>query len=340
MKFLLQQGWGMLALNAELLGKRVGSGVILSPRVLEPPRLKEHAEEVRAAGGSVLFDPQFYAPRTGHQRIFLYPYWEGLSYDTDTFDDPTAREVCKRVVDFQVSELGVDEIIAPGMYTNAADDHWRECQSRFAEVAASVGAGRPTYSTLAIGPDVVRNRERFDPVIDEALNYPTSGVYVLLKLPSSFLVSDEVYLYAVLDAFLSFREAGKEVLVGYANQQALIYASVGVRTIASGNFRNVRSFDPQIFDQQDEDDRRRATWYYDADTLGEFRIERLGLAYRRGLKGSFGPACPFCESLLSADDPTSVNWTEGMAFRHFLSELDRQWLAFSGVKANERIATV
>src|SRR4029077_2419250 len=132
---------------------------------------------------------------------------------------------------------------------------------------------RTLYSTLAVGPDVVKNRHQMDTLLAEALNYPVGGIYVLLRPPNdSFLIADEDYLYAVLDGLLSFREAGKRVIIGYANQQVLLLGAVGVEDIASGNFRNVRSFNPEIFDVQPEDDRQRALWYYDAGTLSEFRI--------------------------------------------------------------------
>lgn len=341
MRFLLQQGWGMMSLDNELIEGGVGSGVILSPRVSSPEQLARHAQEIRTRGGKILFDPQFYVPRTGHERILQFPYWAGLSYDTGTFDEAAAGEFCSRVIDYQVRILQVDELILPGTYTNTADERWRDCQARFAEEGARQRGDSPVYSTIAVGPDVVRNRSILDSVVDETINFPVDGVYVLTLHPGdSFLAADEDYLYALLDAFLSIRESHKEVLMGYANQQALLFASVGVGSIASGNFRNVRSFNPEIFDVQEEDDRQRATWYYDAGTLSEFRIQALQLAYRRGLRELFGPSCPYCQNLLSAAEPTSVGWTERDAFRHFLYEMSRQWLSVDSVAPNRRLAIV
>lgn len=77
MRFLLQQGWGMMTLSNELLQAGVGSGIILSPRVSDPEQLARHADAVRQLGKQVLFDPQFYVPRTSHERIRQFPYWKG-----------------------------------------------------------------------------------------------------------------------------------------------------------------------------------------------------------------------------------------------------------------------
>jgi len=229
MKLFLQQGWGMLALDAELLERRIASGVVLSPRISTPEQLERHSSEIRNLGGSVLFDPQFYVPRTEHARILQFPYWDGLSFDSDTFDDHSAADFCQRVIDYQRDVLDVDGVILPGAYTNAGDERWRIWQASFAEAGAEHCTDKPLYSTIAIGPDVVRNRHLMDSLIDEALNYPVGGFYVLLRPPNdSFLVADEDYLYAVLDGLLSLREAGKEVILGYANQQALLLAAVGV----------------------------------------------------------------------------------------------------------------
>jgi len=187
----------------------------------------------------------------------------------------------------------------------------------------------------------VKNRQVFDVVLDEAVNFSVSGFYVLHKPPQDqFLVSDDDYLYAVLDELLSLRAAEKQIIVGYANHQAILYAAVGVESIASGNFRNVRSFDPAIFDQQEPDERQRAVWYFDGGSLSEFRIQTVQLAYRRGLRGMFGPACQYCTPLLEAADPSTVNWTEREAFRHCLFEMNRQWTRFSPMPIGQRWTAV
>jgi hypothetical protein len=80
MRFLLQQGYGMLELAPEFIASHVESGIVLSPRSSKPEQLQRLASRVRRLGGTVLFDPQFYEPRTDHVRILSYPYWTGLDF--------------------------------------------------------------------------------------------------------------------------------------------------------------------------------------------------------------------------------------------------------------------
>jgi hypothetical protein len=317
----------MKDLDREFVGKRTGTGVILSPRALKKDQLERHAGEIRAAGGAVLFDPQFYQPRTDHQKILSFPYWEDLDFSTSEFDP---ADFCRRVIDYQRDVVGVDELILPGRYANAATGEWRDMQAGFAECAR--GLDRPVYATLAVGSDLVNNGEAFDAVLDDVLSYPVDGIYLLACRPrNQFYAQDKLFLYALLDGCLSLVRSGKRIIVGYANQQFLMFAAAGVTCVASGNFRNVRHFNPDIFATQEGDISQRATWYYDGWTLGEYRVQAMALHYRRGHRRAFGPECEYCRPLLEAENPAGVVWGERDAFRHFLHELGDQWLSLASL---------
>ncbi|ABO49325.1 hypothetical protein Dred_0787 [Desulforamulus reducens MI-1] len=332
----------MMGLNKEFIKKYNNMGVILSPRSCTREQVEKHAAEIKNLGGTVLFDPQFYEPRTSHEKLLGYPYWEEISFETSEFTISDQKELCKKVIDYQVNILKVKEVILPGRYSNVLSESWLEMQASFADYSSELSLGLPVYSTLAIGSDIVGESEMFDRIIDELVSFPVDGVYVVLRSPGDkFLVNDETYLYNVLDGLLSLCLAGKRIIVGYANQQSLIYSAAGISGIASGNFRNVRSFNPEIFDIQDEDTHiTRATWYYDANTLSEFRPQQLSLAYRRGLSKHFGPSCDYCKQLLKSPNPALVPWKEPSAFRHYLYELRRQWLEIDKVEPGNRIQFV
>lgn len=336
-KFYLQQGHGMLALNREFVEQNENTGVILSPRNCSREQIERHASELHERSADVLFDPQFYQPHTERENILNYPYWQGLNFETVNFAATGATELCKGVIGYQTDVLNVSEVILPGRYTNSLSEEWLETQSIFADTAQSLNIGKNVYSTVAIGPDIVRDRNSFDRVLNEVVTYPVEGIYFISKSPKDFLVADEQFIYNLLDGLLSISLTGKKVLLGYSNQQSLIYASAGVKGFASGNFRNVRSFDPDTFDVQEQSDRQRAVWYYDANTLSEFRPQAIGLAYQRGLSGSFGPVCRHCSPLLESTNPAIVPWGEPQAFRHYLSEICRQWVDFTHVPNSKRV---
>lgn len=337
MKFYLQQGHGMQQLDIEFVENNPDTGVILSPRNYRPDQIERHANELRERNASVLFDPQFYQPRTERENILNYPYWKGVEFATTDFATNGAEQLCEGVITYQIEVLQVSEVILPGRYSNSVTEDWLNIHYVFAETAESMNLDVPVYSTIALGPDVIMDRQSLDRLLNELVNYPVDGFYLVVKNPRNFLVTEEIFIYNLLDGLLSLVLSGKKILLGYSNQQGLIYASAGVTGLASGNFRNVRSFDPATFDVQNTSDRQRRVWYYDANTLSEFRPQSLGLAYQRGLSGSFGPVCQYCRPLLESTNPANVPWGEPLAFRHYLTEINRQWLSFSTIPPNQRI---
>lgn len=349
MSFYLQQGYGMTKINEEFAKNfKSDLGVILAPRALQVStdisRLESHSKQLKKNGVKILFDPQFYVPSTNLEKIIKFPYFRNLTFETIEFNNKHAIKFCDEVIDYQVNKMFVDDIILPNRYTNAVTSEWLEMQELFVESSVNLKGNKKAYLTLALGPDVVLNKDAFDELIGNCVNYDVDGFYIVLKSPNdSYLVDNEDYIYSLMDAFLSLKLAGKEVILGYANQQSMIYSAVGVDYIASGNFRNVRSFDPDIFaeidDEGDDGILRRGTWYYDGKSLSEFKKEQLSLAYKRNIK-EFGPSCEYCEPLLNASNPAIVLWKEPSAFKHYLFELRRQWNSLKSVHSSKRIDTV
>ncbi|MCY7830902.1 hypothetical protein MOD54_08520 [Bacillus spizizenii] len=341
MTFFLQQGYGMMGMNKELSEKIDNLGVILSPRALQKnsniERIEQHAKELKHKNVKVLFDPQFYVPRTNLEKIIKFPYFNNLDYSTVEFSTGYAASFSRNVVNYQLEKLNVDEIIIPNIYTNSITEDWYSMLEYFIEGALAQSNNKIKYLSIPLGPDVIINDVAFDELISRLIQYEVDGYYFVFKSPKGFLIDDENYLYSLLDAFISLNLANKKVLIGYANQQNLIFGAAGVTSIASGNFRNVRSFDPVIFFDDDDnvDTRRRGKWYYDGNTMSEYKVQQLILAYRRDLKDHFGPSCQYCEHLL--ENPTTALWKESDAFKHYLFEINKQWTFIKQLKPSERI---
>lgn len=338
-------GYGMMGMNRELLRRfnaGTDSGVIVWPRTLDREQVERHAREIRSEGASLLFDPCFYVPNTSRSRILDYPYWENVNFSTSDFTGQAGVDFCRRVIEYQVNILNVTEILLPGRYANVRNEDWLAMHRLFAETADGMRLDRPVYSTIALGPDVLRDRASIDSILDEITAYPVAGFYFLYRPPNDeYLTTDDLFLVNLLVAFLSISLADKDIILGYSSQQALLFSAAGVRTIASGNYRNVRCFNPDIFDLEDESERRRGIWYYDGQSLCEFRAQQLGVAYQFfNMRGMFGPNTVFSDPLLSAQNPAIINWPEPDAFRHFLTVLRDQWLSFQGFARNQRALQV
>ncbi|QEL19232.1 hypothetical protein [Limnoglobus roseus] len=345
MRFFLQMGYGMLSMNRDLLTRYAAgadAGVIVWPRTTDPQQALSHAQDVHRLRGSVLFDSCFYAPRSEHARITSFPYWPSAdAYDTTEFTAEAGRQFAEEAIRYQVETLRVTEILLPGSFVNTIDQQWLDTHRQFAEAGAKAErGGRRVFSTVAIGEDLIVHQQSFDRLINELTTFPVDGVYFLYRSPNGqYLTTNDVFLLNLLIGFLSLSLAGKEIIIGYANQQDLIFAAAGVGTIASGNFRNVRRFNPAIFEEQEAQDLSRKTWFYDGNSMSEFRTEQLDIAYHHlGMRGRFGPRSPEADVLLDAINPSQADWPERSSFMHFLQILREQWIGFAQVPRNRRAA--
>lgn len=339
MRFLIQMGHGMMAMNRQLLEDFADgsqSGVIIWPRTLEPDQIVRHAEEIRGIGSSLLYDSCFYVPDTTRWKILEPPYWEGVDFNTTDFASKDGIEFCRRVIEYQTDTLQVTEVLLPGRYTNVRSEDWLEMHANFSQLGEDIDL--PVYATVALGPDLICDTESFDAIMSEVVDYPVDGVYFLYHSPrDAFLCNDDLFLMNLLSGLLSLSLANKKIILGYANQQDLLFAAAGAETIATGNYRNVRSFNPIIFNEEEETERQRATWYYDGQSLCEFRLQQLGLAYQRlGMRGAFGPESQYSLDMLQSPNPAAMRWAEPNAFKHYITVLRDQWLSFGSIDKNHR----
>ena len=324
--FLLQQGWGMLSSISEFLNSHNNSGVVLSPRICEREQLERYLPVYTSIPNSELFfDPHFYEPRTDLERILSYPYFENFDFETRSFN---TTEFCNQVIDYQTKDLNLKNIILPGRYTNSLSDSWLVMQHKFAEIGNGYRSNHKVYSSVAIGPDIILNSDNFNTVIDELINYPVDGIYLVYEHPSNEFLINEEFVYVLLNAILSISLSNKKILLGYGNHQSLIFFASGIDHLASGNYRNVRGFDHLNSTDRDNENLRKGIWYFDGNTFGEYKIPALGLAFRRNLRDHFGPVTNYNSNLLSSSNPTSVPWGESDAFTNYL---DLMFLYSSGL---------
>jgi hypothetical protein len=269
------------------------------------------------------------SPRTDLKRVLSYPFFDNYNFETKNFD---VEQFCQSVIEYQANEIDLTNIILPGSYTNSLTEDWLSMHYQFSQIGSNY-KNLQIYSTIALGPDVILNNDQFSSVIDEIINYPVDGIYFLFEHPVNEYFINEEFLYVLLDSLLSLSLSGKKILVGYANQQSLALAAAGIDYIASGNYRNVRSFDHVNTKDRDDENLRKGIWYFDGNTFGEYKIPALGLAFRRNLKKHFGPITEYSEPLLISDRPTAVAWPEKYSFLHYLHSMyNYSYSIFSNAK--------
>ncbi len=330
MELYLQFGYGMMDHSRTLVGEWGGGTVILSPRDLSPQQLLKLAAEVSALrDGRVLVDPQFYLPNADHERLVSHDYWPG-EYATGNFWTGTElRELLKKIVELNAS-LGCSEVILPGLYAETVDDDWVARQKLTIDEARQLSISRPLLATVALGADAVRRDDDIDEVLAGAETWDVEGIYVVCEHPSGeYLTKDASWMANLLDLVAGLRIKGKRVVVGYCNHQMLVLASAGVTALASGTWMNVRSFPPDKFRAQyDEEIKQRAVWYYAPQALSEYKLPFLDIAKRQGVLPNLAPAkdcgSRHADLLFEGVQPTSIKWSEQAAFRHYLLCLAEQ----------------
>jgi hypothetical protein len=330
MELHLQFGFGMMEHCRHLLTEWGGGTVVLSPRDLNDKQLRALAAEVAGIeGGKTLLDPQFYVPHADHDRLCSHSFWPANFASGSFFQGPEMESLVAQIIELN-TDLGTEAIILPGMLANPVDDLWLVHHESFLTTARELAGESRLYATLALAANTVRDRDQITILLEAVTRWKADGYYVVCEHPNGeYLVQDPIWLAHVLDLTAGLRLAGAEVILGYCNHQMLVAYVAGATAICSGTWMNVRSFPPDKFSKDyDEEIRRRATWYYCPQALSEYKIPFLDVAYAQDVLGHM--RCPavldggYVGQLFSGVQPSSVRFSEQAAFRHYLHALRGQ----------------
>ncbi len=328
MRLHLQFGWGMMEHCRTLLRRWGGGTVILSPRDLEPDQLPTFAAAIgKIPNASVLLDSQFYLPHSDHERLCRHTYWP-QQYQTAVFFQGAQLRALLETLSRLNADLGAEAFVLPGLFASSVTPDWLATQRMILEEAAALAQPLPLVATVALSADAVRNADQVTAFLEFAERHRAPSYYLVCEHPNgAYLVPDEAWLTNVLDLTAGLRLLGSEVILGYCNHQMLIAAVAKANVICSGTWMNVRAFPPEKFRAaNEEDEKRKSTWYYCAQGLSEYKLPALDLAQRVGVLGRMAPAMDgdFAATLFSGAQPTSVGFGEPDAFRHYLHILRSQ----------------
>jgi hypothetical protein len=321
MKLYLQMGHGMQAMCRELSEVWNGATVILSPQNIHPTnKLAPYAASIRKAGGSVLFDPQLYAPRNFQKNLQTHDYWPISEITNIEMGD--CRDLLTKLAKIN-SEICSEAFILPSGIISRITDLWGKVQAVLADQARQI-SGQRLLLTVAIGKEVLSDDSQVESIIKHAEHWNVDGVYIVCEHPDHhYLVDKPIWVANLLSLVAGIKRLGKEVVVGYANHQMLPLAMAKCDAIAAGNFLNVRWFQPEHFETTDNDDpSRRTTWYYCPHALSEFKLAYLDVAHRAGVLATLAPPeqmeNEYCRVLFGGAMPSSTNYKEGDSFKHYL----------------------
>lgn len=330
MQLYLQFGWGMMGLVRELLASWQGGGVILSPRDLKKDQLIGLGKDVTTYGSESLLDPQCYARDADHARLRSHRYWQ-LYAGTSTNQILSAQgaEPMLEELGRLNRDISASRIILPGLLARSVDADWLRLQEVMIQEGRRIFGEMPLLATVALSAESLKNEHDVEAVIDAASKWDVQGFYVVPETPGSYLVDDPAWLANLLFLSAGLRLHNKPVIVGYCSHQMLLLACARVDVVCSGTYLNVRSFPPDKFYEQEESTpSRRSTWYYTPHALSEYKLHFLDIADRSGILSELRPDAlmpqEYSQSLFSGAAPSTVNWREPDAFRHYLGCLNVQ----------------
>ena len=225
-------------------------------------------------------------------------------------------------------ESGLHKHILPAPIANPVNDDWVAFQDNIINEAQRYFADEPVLATVAISNQSMLDENQIERVIEQASSWNVQGFYVVAESDSTYLVDNPVWLANLLILASGLKLLHREVIVGYANHQLLPLAAAKIDVIASGTWLNVRAFPIDKFYEPEDEESRRAVWFYCPQAFSEYKLPFLDVARRQGILHELRPRPPiqssYADPLFSGAAPTTVNWGFPNAFRHYLTCLKSQ----------------
>ena len=329
MKLTLQFGHGMMEHCRHLIEKWGEGDVIFSPRDMTETQIENLANDIVDRGGKIIIDPQFYDPRGDHHGLVKHDYWPD-SFTTSMFMSGPPLNTLLSKIDSLNTLAQTDKVILPGLYGERIDEDWLAIQDAIVTEASSVIPNKQKLATICLSSEAIRYEEQIEMLLNVSEEWDVDGYYVVAEHPNgSYLAEDPLWLTNLLILCSGLKLQGREVIAGYSNQQMLCLACAGVDSIASGTWLNVRSFSTEKFQEPDSDSvSRRVKWYYCPQTLSEYKLPFLDMAFRKGVLDFFRTApeyhSPYADILFSGAQPSTTDYSEQQSFRHYLTCLHYQ----------------
>ncbi len=331
MELYLQFGYGMMTHTTELLRAWGSGGVILSPRDLNAPQLVRMANAITDLGREALLDPQCFAHDCDHSRLIAHEYFQRYQENpTGSFTGGIATAGLLSELAVLARSMGLTRHILPGPLARPVNDDWFSFQENTISEAPTHFGSDPLIATIAISRESIMDEAQIEAVVERASQWNVQGYYIVAEAPSPYLVDNPVWVANLLILASGLKLLGRQVILGYSNHQFIVAAAANVDVIASGTWLNVRALPSmdRFYEADEGDISRRAIWYYCPHALSEYKLPFLDIARRRGVLADMRPApslgSTYADILFSGPAPSSINWGEQNAFRHYLTCLHGQ----------------
>lgn len=337
MDLYIQFGYGMMKMSEYLIQQWTGGTVILSPRDMSHEQMTKFSSAIGKHNGKVVIDPQFYIPKANHDRLIAHSFWAN-DYQTAFFNKAEINRMLSVLKNNYNDLLQSPFFILPSLLISEVSEDWFNINDLIINEAIKSNVHENIFGTLCLSDDVMRSEENIHQILEYTETWNLDGYYIVPQPPKkNYLVDNPNWLINLLDLTAGLKQQGKKVIVGYSNHQMLCLALAKIDAIASGKWLNVRSFNPEKFNNPEGDGGgRRSTWYYSPQALSEYQIPFLDIANRAGmlqdLKTPENFKSDHADVLFAGAQPSVTSYSEKNSFNHYLQCLKIQ--AESAVKSS------
>lgn len=261
-------------------------GAVLSPSDETPDTNQDIESRLSDNDKLVLFDPHVYLPGQGDRPdLDEYDYHDeflGEDYFSGIFQSKNNRvEFCELVIDAQ-DTLNVDAYISPAIHmdklSNDQLDDWTDLTESFIKTARREGRDIPIFASLPVDGPQLNDRDQKNYLLNSATGLNPNGFYVSvmfedrdIRLPLKGKENIESYL----DLFMSLNMNRFETIAAHTHQIAHLLYAVGVDAVASGHYKNLRTFDTDRWISKEDEIRRTVIRYYSDSLLESIRPDNL-----------------------------------------------------------------
>jgi hypothetical protein len=200
MKLFLQTGHGMMIHNLEFVSRLGGGTVVLSPKNMTIKQMLSHSEKIIKQNGSVLIDPQFYVPRTMHEKLIEHEYWPP-DYQTGIFFSGAGiKKLIDDLLSLYIEPMGASAFIIPTLLLDEITNDWDKCTETTINELCKRPLKIPKYCTLCISDTLLRDETKIHDLLERIEQYPVDGFYIIPIHPRNmYLVDDVSWLINLMD---------------------------------------------------------------------------------------------------------------------------------------------
>lgn len=326
--FLVQVGHNGSKLTKQAIKQNYADGAILSPADYEYEDNKEMSKLIHEQNGIVLFDNQWYYPRSDRVKLSTYDYYKdfgGDDYDTVTFETKKSRDdLCKKILEIQ-DLLSVDAYISPATYIDTYSDtkikRYIEISESFIEYVSKNGRKIPILVTLPVSNKVLIDIDHRNNLLDYITSLKCDGFYIsyYIEEAEGYPMNRPADILGLISFVYSLKQNKYYVLMGHSHHISYILLCAGIDGFASGHYKNLRSFDLARWDGSNIGGRTPAVNYFSIPMLNDLRKESdLELLYQHQVEmNPIKSKSPF-EDAIFTQSPSLAEWKHRESWDHYL----------------------